>query len=110
MRCCRGHRQAHTHKQKPAGSFSVPPDSNTPVLEQTEIRLKSGKRRRPLQACMSVSERGFETVLHSPLPSRARAWYPCLPSSLPSFPSHGPGEKDKTLALKELSLTGEVDT
>lgn len=33
---CGGHRQAHTHKQKPAGSFSVPPDSNTPVLEQTE--------------------------------------------------------------------------
>lgn len=42
---CSGHRRAHTHKQKPAGSFSVPPDSNTPVLEQTEIRLKSGKPR-----------------------------------------------------------------
>lgn len=74
MSCCRGHRQAHTHKQKPAGSFSVPPDSNTPVLEQTEIRLKSGRfGASPLLEC------GFEMVLHFPLGkipllSRARAW------------------------------------
>ena len=39
--CCGGHRQAHTHKQRPAGSFSAPSDSNTPVLEQTEKGLKS---------------------------------------------------------------------
>lgn len=60
--CCRGHRQAHTHRQKPAASFSAPPDSNTPVLEQTETRLKSGK---PWAATVGLHLRFWNLALRS---------------------------------------------
>ena len=49
--CCRGHRQAHTHKQKPAASFSAAADSNSPVLEQTERGSSRESQGRPLWAC-----------------------------------------------------------
>ena len=49
--CCRGHRQAHTHKQKPAASFSAAADSNSPVLEQTERGSSRESQGRPPWAC-----------------------------------------------------------
>lgn len=98
--CCREHRQAHTHKQKPAGSFSVPPDSNTPVLEQTEIRLKSGKpRATPGGFCLhswDVALRFCSISLWKPgLLLRARAsdnrCCRCPESFIHSCPSYAPG-------------------
>lgn len=131
--CCREHRQAHTHKQKPAGSFSVPPDSNTPVLEQTEIRLKSGKPRATAVGLSPLMRWGFESLLHFPLGTRSaiasraseNMSSRCLESfthSCPSYASGDPGaggapgaegeghweERDKISVLKGFDVREET--